>query len=110
MAGYNSDIHDAIDDMICGCENKTKALSNEQLKRLLIIVHQLMDRANLDPDNKLGFFKTQLECNQAKCNIVQSIRIKALMLELNGTDSTKYVLSCFNKETKDKVYKQLKSG
>jgi len=107
MAGYNSDIHDPIDDLICDVEDKKRVLSMDQLARLLIVCEKLMHKANLDPNNKLGFFKSQLECNQAKCNTVQIIRIKALMLDLQGVDSTPYVLSCFNKRTKDEVYEQL---
>jgi hypothetical protein len=108
MAGYNSIIHDPIDDLICDIENKKRILSLDQLNRLLFVIQEIMDIANNDPDNKNGFFKTQLECNQAKCNIVQIIRVKALMLELHGVDSTGYVLSCFNKETKNEVFKKLK--
>lgn len=107
MAGYDSDIHDPIDDLICNVENKKIVLSSDQLLRLLKIVKNLMDVANKDPFNKKKFFKTQLECDQAKCNIVQVIRIRAIILELKGINSDNYVLGCFTSEVKDEVYKKL---
>lgn len=107
MAGYNSDIHDPLDDLICDYESGKRRLSLDELYRLLVILQNLMDKANNDPYNKKGFFKSQLECNQAKCNIVQIIRVKALILEVNGTDSTAYVMGCFSQEAKDKALKEV---
>jgi hypothetical protein len=107
MAGYNSDLHDPLDDLICDYESGKKRLNLDELHRLLVILQNLMDRANNDPSNKLGFFKSQLECNQAKCNIVQIIRVKALVLEAHGTDSTAYVIGCFSQEAKDEALKKV---
>lgn len=107
MAGYNSDIHDPIDDLICSVENKKIVLSADQLFRLLKIVQELMIIANKDPFNEKKFFRTQLECNQAKCNVIQVIRIKAMILESKGINSDKYVLDCFTDEAKDETYKKL---
>lgn len=100
MAGYNSDIHDPIDDLIVGAEEHNKKLSIDDLNRLLVIVNNIMQQALNDPYNKKGFFKSQLECDQAACNCIFVIRIKALILEAQGKNSTEYVLSCFSEEAK----------
>jgi hypothetical protein len=103
MAGYNSDIHDPIDDLIVGAEEHNKKLSIDQLNRLLIIVNNIMQRALADPYNKKEFFKSQLECDQAACNSVFVIRIKALIIKTQGYNNTEYVLSCFSEEAKRNV-------
>lgn len=107
MAGYNSQIHDPIDDLISDCEEGRKKLSIPQLQRLLQVAEEIKQRGLSDPENKNGFFGSILECNQAQCNIVQIIRIEALILEAGGKDSTKHVLGYFNKEAKDTTAKQI---
>jgi hypothetical protein len=103
MAGYNSDIHDSIDDLITDAEEHGRKLSINDLNRLLVIVNNIMQRALIDPYNEKGFFENQLECDQAACNSIFVIRIKALILEAQGQDSTDYVLSCFSEEAKKNV-------
>ena len=103
MAGYNSNIHDPIDDLISDCEAGNRKLSISQLNRLLNICEKIEKIGKEDPFNKKGFFVSQLECNQAQCNIVQMVRIKALLYEADGKNSDEFVLSFFTDEAKRKV-------